>query len=35
MRKVVELENLSSEALPALDWDDEWEKYEEEIGKKQ
>lgn len=35
MRKVVELENLSAEAAPALDWDDEWEKYEEEIEKKQ
>lgn len=35
MRKVIELENLTAEAAPALDWDDDWEKYEEEIGKKQ
>jgi hypothetical protein len=34
MRKVIELENLSAAAAPALDWDDDWEKYEEEISKK-
>ena len=27
MRKVIELENLAAEAAPALDWDDDWEKY--------
>ena len=35
MRKVIELENQSAAAAPALDWDDDWEKYEEEVTKKQ
>ena len=35
MRKVIELENLGADAAPALEWDDDWEKYEEEVEKKQ
>ena len=34
MRKVIELENLSADAAPALEWEDDWEKYEEEVTKK-
>lgn len=35
MRKVIELENKSGNQQPALDWEDEWDKYAEEISKKQ
>lgn len=35
MRKVIELENQSGTQAPALDWEDDWDKYEEEIAKKQ